>query len=403
MKETARDLDQGTEIDCSRGPATMIVDCEEGSSSSTEILPSLANPLSPSLATSLGNGDGRRSTSNSPRALLNVDTSNSAHNASPRLDAHRPHGEYLRRHNSSNSCSMGFLGASGEVAHKHLPLLSSPEPTMGVMPLYMGTDSNAEPLSFFLDNAQFDRDPSDFGLGSVVDGMANFSSTGRPSHTTEQLCLFRSHRLLQAEAAAVALSPLHTMTRQRLRKISGNLARQVQQTVREQTDEAVKRVAESNSASDERQQAIVDAARRNCHRLLTVLVDETTSSLKDIAGSLANGVLDPGFSLGTSSGGRGTSSTGLCRHGSGGGGGNGFGTENRQVNVRFVNILLCCFSVGLLSFRCVSALPLETCYRLNYFHPSRFDVLCMLCTRWFVLFGNSSLLLPSLQICWSML
>lgn len=322
----------------------MMAGCEAGSSSSSEILPSLVNPLSQSLAASVANDGGRRSNSNSPRALFHVDTS-SVRSASPRLDTQRPHAEYLTRNNSSSSCSMGFPGASGGVAHKHLPLLPSPEPTISPMPPYVGIDSNSDPLSLFLGNAQFDRDPSDFGLGSVVDGMANFSSTGRQSHTTEQLCLFRSHRLLQAEAAVVALSPLHNMTRQRLTQMSDNLARQVRQTVREQTNAAVERVAESNGASDERQQAIINAARRNCHRLLAVLIDQTTSSLKDIPGSLTNGELDPGFSLGIGGGGRGCSSTGLHRRrGSSGGGGNGFGTENRQV--KMPSPLCTCFVSG---------------------------------------------------------
>lgn len=223
---------------------------------------------------------------------------------------------------NSNNTVIGLLPTSATSTpaptHKHiLPLAENLIAPLSSAPLILDSAIIADPLSFFLGNDQVERDPSGFGLGSVADGLPS-SSNGR-RHTTEHVCLFRSHRLLQAQAATLALNPLHTLTRHRLRQLCRNLERQVRQTVREQTNDAVEKVAENDGVNAEQQQAIVDAARRNCHRLLTGLLDVAASSLREIASSLGEGVMDPGFGVevGSSSSGRRNSNSGLHNGGSG--------------------------------------------------------------------------------------
>ncbi|CAM9963053.1 unnamed protein product, partial [Laminaria digitata] len=174
--------------------------------------------------------------------------------------------------------------SSGFVVHHLLP--SSDTQIVNLPQAYV--PDNSDPLSFFLASGRSDRDPFGFGVGSVADG-----TFGGRKPTSEELLLFRSHRLLQAEAVSVALGPSHTSSaaiRQRFALISTGLARQVRMKVLEQTNAAVECVrALGGSASANQQQDMINAERRTCHRLLAGILDRATSSLREISCSNSNG------------------------------------------------------------------------------------------------------------------
>ena len=169
----------------------------------------------------------------------------------------------------------------------HHPLPSSDTQIVNLPQAYV--PDNSDPLSFFLASGRSDRDPFGFGVGSVADG-----TFGGRKPTSEELLLFRSHRLLQAEAVSVAIGPSHNSSasiRQRFALISTGLARQVRMKVLEQTNAAVECVrALGGSASANQQQDMINAERRTCHRLLAGILDRATSSLREISCSNSNSV-----------------------------------------------------------------------------------------------------------------
>lgn len=155
-------------------------------------------------------------------------------------------------------------------------------------------DDSQDPMASLLGNGPCDSDPSGFGLGSVADGTFR----GR-SRTIEMLSLFRSQKLLQAEAASIALNPMYVLNRSRLRHISSTLTRQIRQTVRDHTDAAVERMSNlADGASPKQQHEVVDGVRRNCHRVLTVYLDAARSSLREIFVSTGDGSVETADELG---------------------------------------------------------------------------------------------------------
>lgn len=176
--------------------------------------------------------------------------------------------------NNSNNAPSGF------VLHRTLP---SSDSQMVNLPQAFAPDSS-DPLSFFLASGKSDGDPLSFGVGSVADG-----TFGGRKPTREELLLFRSHRLLQAEAVLVATGLSYSAspaTRQRFGLISTTLARQVRMQVLDQTNAAVACVrALGGCASAVQQQEIINIERRTCHRLLVGILDNAASSLRILAGN----------------------------------------------------------------------------------------------------------------------
>lgn len=145
---------------------------------------------------------------------------------------------------------------------------------------------DSDPLSFFLSSGRGNSDPLGFGLGSVADG-----TFGGRKATPEELLLFRSHRLLQAEAVGLAIGPLHSSggtnaayVRKRLGLVSTAVERQLRLKVLEQTNTAVEGVrALGDGASPAQQQSVINAERRNCHRVLSGVLDEGTATLRELS------------------------------------------------------------------------------------------------------------------------
>ncbi|CAM9756564.1 unnamed protein product, partial [Ectocarpus sp. 4 AP-2014] len=149
-----------------------------------------------------------------------------------------------------------------------------------------------------------ESDPLGFGLGSVADG-----TFGGRKATPEELMLFRSHRLLQAEAVGVAIGPLHSSggadagyVRKRLGLVSTAVERQLRLKVLEQTNAAVEGVrALGEGAPPAQQQSVINAERRNCHRVLSGVLDEGTATLRELSttggGGLGGVSVDMGMSM----------------------------------------------------------------------------------------------------------
>lgn len=156
------------------------------------------------------------------------------------------------------------------------PLFPTWDNPMAVLPL-SSIDEYNNPLAYLLSNGPTNTDPSGFGLGSVADG-----TLGERPRTTEELRLFRSQKLLQAEAASVALNPLYGEKRKKLCQISSNLARQVRQAVRDHASAA------SGLLPHLGQEDIMDGLRENCHRVLTGFLDAARSALSEISGGTEN-------------------------------------------------------------------------------------------------------------------
>ncbi|CAM9115440.1 unnamed protein product, partial [Scytosiphon promiscuus] len=149
----------------------------------------------------------------------------------------------------------------------------------------------SDPLSFFLASGRGDSDPFGFGVGSVADG-----TFGGRKPSAEELMLFRSHRLLQAEAVGVAVGPSQASSadaarvRKRFGLASAALARQVRLKVLEQTNAALRCVrALGTGASPAQQQDVINAERRTCHRMLTGVLDTATSTLREISAGCGGG------------------------------------------------------------------------------------------------------------------
>lgn len=162
---------------------------------------------------------------------------------------------------------------------------------------------NLDPLSFFLANGRSDTDPFGFGVGSVADG-----TFGGRKPTHEELLLFRSHRLLQAEAVGVAIGPPNVSSAEHVHKrfslVSGALSRQVRMKVLEQTNTAVECVrALGTGASPAQQQDVINIERRTCQRMLAGILDAATSTLREILASTSNdrGAAGAGMGAGFSS------------------------------------------------------------------------------------------------------
>lgn len=193
-------------------------------------------------------------------------------------------------HTSHSSQGSSDAGPASFRVHAPLPtsdthIVRAPHPPPYGMAPSDPLPSPSDPLSFFLASGRSDRDPFGFGIGSVADG-----TFGERQPTTEELYLFRSHRLLQAEAVSVATSPSHASTRQRFGLVSATLARQVRMKVLEQTNAAVERVRGlGGCASASQQQDIINVERRTCHRMLSGILDHATSSLREISGSSGGG------------------------------------------------------------------------------------------------------------------
>ncbi|CAM9266252.1 unnamed protein product [Ectocarpus sp. 13 AM-2016] len=171
------------------------------------------------------------------------------------------------------------------MGHQQQPLPYSPDAQVISFPdPYPHDDS--DPLSFFLSSGRGDSDPLGFGLGSVADG-----TFGGRKATPEELMLFRSHRLLQAEAVGVVIGPLHSSSgadaayvRKRLGLVSRAVERQVRLKVLEQTNAAVEGVrALGEGAPPAQQQSVINAERRNCHRVLSGVLDEGTATLRELS------------------------------------------------------------------------------------------------------------------------
>lgn len=160
-------------------------------------------------------------------------------------------------------------------------------------------NGDLDPLSYILACGQNDKDPFRFGLGSVDDG-----TFGGHKPTPEQLLLFRSHRLLQAEAVGVAIGGLSLsaaaasgspdatahMPNKRFGLICAALSRQIRIKVLEQTNAAVDRVhALGDDAPHSQQQEVIDMERRNCHRMLAGILDAATSTLREIVTTSCGG------------------------------------------------------------------------------------------------------------------
>lgn len=175
-------------------------------------------------------------------------------------------------------------GPSDFVVHRPLP----PADTHIINLPQAYVPESADPLSFFLASGRSDRDPFGFGVGSVADG-----TFGGLQPTSEQLLLFRSHRLLQAEAVSVAIGKAHSSSasvRQRFSIVSTTLARRVRLKVLEQTNSAVERVRGlGGSASASQQQDIINVERRACHHMLASILDNATDSLREISDGSSSG------------------------------------------------------------------------------------------------------------------
>lgn len=155
-------------------------------------------------------------------------------------------------------------------------------------PYNISSDNNSlDPLSYFLTSGHTDDDPFGFGVGSVADG-----TFGGRKPTPEELLLFRSHRLLQAQAVGVAIggrskttssSPDAAHVHKRFGLVSAALARQMRMKVLEQTNAAVECVrALGPNALPTQQEDVIDVERRNCHRMLAGILDAATSTLREI-------------------------------------------------------------------------------------------------------------------------
>ncbi|CAM9857381.1 unnamed protein product [Ectocarpus sp. 12 AP-2014] len=210
---------------------------------------------------------------------------------------------------ASNSSSSGVIeaslcvttrGAQEQQRQQGLGRVSSPILFMGnqQQPLPYPPDAqvisfpdpyphdDSDPLSFFLSSGRGNSDPLGFGLGSVADG-----TFGGRKATPEELMLFRSHRLLQAEAVGVAIGPLHSSggadaayVRKRLGLVSTAVERQLRLKVLEQTNAAVEGVrALGEGAPPAQQQSVINAERRNCHRVLSGVLDEGTATLRELS------------------------------------------------------------------------------------------------------------------------
>lgn len=193
-------------------------------------------------------------------------------------------------HTSQSSQGSSDVGPASFRAHPPLPTSDTHTVRAPHPPPYGLAPSDplpypSDPLSFFLASGRSDRDSFGFGIGSVADG-----TFGGRQPTTEELYLFRSHRLLQAEAVSVATAPSHASIRQRFGLVSTTLARQVRMKVLEQTNAAVERVRGlGGCASASEQQDIINVERRTCHRMLSGILDHATSSLREILGSIGAG------------------------------------------------------------------------------------------------------------------
>lgn len=181
--------------------------------------------------------------------------------------------------------------SSSTIQHQSLPY---PDAHVSLPQTY--APDGSDPLSFFLTSGRGDSDPFGFGVGSVADG-----TFGGRKPKEEELMLFRSHRLLQAEAVGVAIGPSQassadaTHVRKRFSLASGALSRHVRLKVLEQTNAALERVrALGTGASSAQQQDAIAAERRTCHRMLTGVLDAATSALREISASCGGGSVELG-------------------------------------------------------------------------------------------------------------
>lgn len=189
------------------------------------------------------------------------------------------------------------------MGHQQQPLPYPPDAQVISFPEPYPHD-DSDPLSFFLSSGRGDSDPLGFGLGSVADG-----TFGGRKATPEELMLFRSHRLFQAEAIGVAIGPLHSSggtnaayVRKRLGLVSTAVERQLRLKVLEQTNTTVEGVrALGEGAPPAQQQSVINAERRNCHRVLSGVLDEGTATLRELSttggGGLGGVSVDMGMGM----------------------------------------------------------------------------------------------------------
>lgn len=188
----------------------------------------------------------------------------------------------------------------GSFTMQHTP---PPYPDNHMADLHQQYVPDPDPLSFFLSNGRNDNDPLGFGVGSVADG-----TFGGRKPTTEALLLFRSHRLLQAEAVGVAICPSDASSAEnvhkRISRVSGALSRQVGMKVLGQTNQAMECVrALGAGVSEDRQEDVIEMERRTCHRILAGILDSGTHTLRGILASVNNdrgGAAGEGFGGGFS-------------------------------------------------------------------------------------------------------
>lgn len=222
-------------------------------------------------ATASGYTLGENSMMSNP-LLHGAGTSAEGGNDTPGLGAHRRQsagvGVPLHHHDAG---SVGFPGNKP---------FAVPDIPMGVFPLSCIDEYN-DPLAYLLSNGPTDVDPSGFGLGSVPD-----ATLGERPRTAEELRLFRSQKLLQAEAASVALNPLHHENRQLIRQIGTELAREIRRTVREHAN------ASSGLVPHLGQQDLIDSVRQSCHRMIAGCLDAARSALSKISESMGCGSFD---------------------------------------------------------------------------------------------------------------
>ena len=152
---------------------------------------------------------------------------------------------------------------------------------------------NVDPLSYFLESGRNDHDPFEFGVGSVADG-----TFGGRQPTCEQLLLFRSHRLMQAEAVLIAMGKVYSSSvfeRQRLGLIGSTVTHKAWVKVAEKTNFTVERIrALARNGMQHKQQEIIDEERKICNRMISAILDSATRNLKEMSNS--------GCSVGSGSG-----------------------------------------------------------------------------------------------------
>ncbi|CAN0266009.1 unnamed protein product, partial [Ascophyllum nodosum] len=174
---------------------------------------------------------------------------------------------------SDSTCLSSFVA--------HAPLYSQTSITnldRAVIP------DNVDPLSYFLMSWRNDHDPFDLGIGSVADG----TFAGRQP-TCEQLLLFRSHRLMQAEAVSIAMDNAYSSSaseKKRLRLIGKNVARKAWEKLFEKTISTIKRIrALRRDGILHKQHEVINEERKICNRMIAAIFDSATRSLKEISDS----------------------------------------------------------------------------------------------------------------------